>query len=72
MRNNLLTKNLHFTLNGSQKIAKWEHIKQFYLLDTMDETSLCTKLIDAHVFVEKMNKMKVKLMSQVFSYQVGS
>ncbi|KAJ8926618.1 hypothetical protein NQ314_020982 [Rhamnusium bicolor] len=45
MRNNLLNKNLHFMIDGAQKVAKWKHIEQFYMLDTMDETTLCTKLI---------------------------
>jgi hypothetical protein len=38
----------------------------------MDETTLCAKLTDAHIFPKKMNKMKVSLMAQVFSHQVGS
>jgi hypothetical protein len=53
-------------------VAKWRHIEQFYMLDTMDETTLCAKLTDAHIFPKKTNKMKVSLMAQVFSHQVGS
>jgi hypothetical protein len=42
------------------------------MLDTMDDTKLCTKLTDAHIKKKKMNKMKVSHMTQVFSHQVGS
>ncbi|KAJ3666419.1 hypothetical protein Zmor_001861 [Zophobas morio] len=38
----------------------------------MDSTRLCPKLTDRHIFPEKMNKMKVSLMAQVFSFKVGS
>jgi hypothetical protein len=33
----LLTKGIHFEHEGTQKIAKWDHVKQFYLLDTLDD-----------------------------------
>jgi hypothetical protein len=68
----LLKRDLHFEINGISKVAKWKHIEQLYMLDTMDDTKLCTKLTDAHIFEKKMNKMKVSHMTQVFSHQVGS
>ncbi|KAK9711203.1 hypothetical protein QE152_g25562 [Popillia japonica] len=72
IRNNLLSKDLQFEEDGEIKIAKWDHVKQFYLLDSLDDTRLCKKLSDAHVFPQKMDKMKVSLMTQVFSQRVGS
>jgi hypothetical protein len=33
----------------------------------MEVIRLCPKLTDAHIYLNKMNKMKVKLMTQVFS-----
>ncbi|KAB0796798.1 hypothetical protein PPYR_10859 [Photinus pyralis] len=72
IRNNLMKYNARFTQNDVIKVAKWEHIEKFYLLDTMDPTRLCVKLTDAHIYAKHMNKMKVSLMTQVFSWNVGS
>lgn len=73
IRNNLLTKDLKFDMDGQSKTAKWSHVEQFYRLDTYDPSlRICTKLTDAHVIREKINKMKVKNCTQVFSYAVGS
>jgi hypothetical protein len=72
VRNNLLSKNLHFELNGQKKIAMWKHIEKFYYLDSADDTRLCPKLTDRHVIKEKINKMKVSYATQVFSHQVGA
>lgn len=72
LRNNLLTKNLHFKMNNENCIAKWLHIQQFYLLDTEDQDRICPKLTDQHILPEKINKMKVRCCTQVFSHQVGT
>lgn len=72
IRNNLLTKDLHYCNDGQQKIAKWDHIMQFYYLDTEEENRICHKLSDSHVLRHKINKMKVKMCTQVFSNKVGS
>ncbi|XP_045463307.1 uncharacterized protein LOC123672980 [Harmonia axyridis] len=73
LRNNLLTKDAHFLLDDVPKKAKWSHIIQFYNLDISDpSTKICAKLTDSHVLPEKINKMKVKLCTQVFSNTVGS
>ncbi|XP_045473667.1 uncharacterized protein LOC123680055 [Harmonia axyridis] len=73
LRNNLLTKDAHFLLNDVPKKAKWSHIQRFYDLDISDpSTKICAKLTDSHVLPEKMNKMKVKLCTQVFSNTVGT
>lgn len=42
------------------------------MLDQMDVTRLCPKLTDGHVMPEKINKMKVSTMAQVFSHSVGA
>ena len=72
LRNNLLNKNLHFELKGRKYVAKWQHVQEFYELDIADDTRMPTKLTDAHVYPEKINKMKVSLCTQVFSNSVGS
>lgn len=73
LRNNLLTKDLHFRFNEKDCIAKWSHIEQFYLLDVEEQDiRMCPKLTDQHIIKGKINKMKVSCCTQVFSYQVGA
>lgn len=72
IRNNLLNKDLHFTLNKEKKIAKWSHIVQFYKLDSSEPSlRICSKLTDSHILIDRINKMKVKNCTQVFSNTVG-
>lgn len=76
MRNNLLIKNLKFIdKNGIERLAKWEHIIKFYELDKNEAVigdRFSPKLTDAHVYVDKMKKMKVSFAAQIFSQRVGS
>ncbi|XP_074025793.1 uncharacterized protein [Leptinotarsa decemlineata] len=72
IRNNLLTKDLHYRMKDKPGIAKWEHIEQFYFLDYKEPLRICPKLMDEHVIKDRIKKMKVKNCTQVFSYQVGS
>ncbi|KAJ8910063.1 hypothetical protein NQ315_013318 [Exocentrus adspersus] len=73
LRNNLLNKNLHFVIDNQERVAKWVHIEQFYKLDASDPSlRICCKLTDGHVIPSKINKMKVKNCTQVFSHTVGS
>lgn len=73
LRNNLLTKDLHFEMNGEKKVAKWSHIEQLYSLDIKEPSlRICSKLTDAHVIKDKINKMKVSYCTQVFSHSVGA
>lgn len=73
IRNNLLTKNLKYTKEGVIKTANWSHIKQLF-----DENPgykgvrLIPKLTENHVNPAKLNKMKVKYASQIFSRTVAS
>lgn len=74
IKNNLLNKNLEYTTKeGVKKIAKWSHLKLLY-----DENPgykgfrLIPKLTESHINPEKLNKMKVKLASQIFSRTVAS
>lgn len=72
IRNNLITKNLHFKQEDIQKIAKWEHIYKLYMLDIEEPHRICKQLSDKHILPEKMNKMKVSACTQVFSNTVGT
>lgn len=72
LRNNLLTKNLKFTIEGQEKIAKWEHITQLYVNNpTYQGLKLIKNLTENHCNKEKIPKMKVKYASQLFSQTVG-
>nr|GFC14644.1 hypothetical protein [Tanacetum cinerariifolium] len=60
---------------GIQHVAKWEHLTQLYELDKTESNigdRINPKLTDAHIYVEKMKKMKVLHAAQVFSQRVGS
>lgn len=72
IRNNMLTKNLHFEENGIKKVAEWDHVEQFYNLDASEENRICPKLTEQHALRSRINKMKVSCCSQIFSHQVGS
>jgi len=76
LRNNLLTKNLKFICKDKvQRVAKWSHITQFYELDKSESVigdRMNPKLSDAHIYEDKMKKMKVSHAAQVFSQRVGS
>lgn len=67
IRNNFLTKDVHFTIKEQGKVAKWKHIVQLYELDHGDEdTKIIPKLTDFHVYPHKIKKMKVSYCTQVF------
>jgi len=40
-RNNLITKNLHFEINGIKRVAKWEHLQQLYNVDSSIPDAKC-------------------------------
>ncbi|KAL5234968.1 hypothetical protein ACI65C_002378, partial [Semiaphis heraclei] len=59
----------------AKKKASWKHITQFYEFDKDQSTEgdrLVPKLTDAHVYEEKIKKMKVSHAAQVFSQRVGA
>lgn len=72
IRNNLLEKNLKYTIENEEKTAKWEHIKQLYNENPAYKgIRLMPKLTESHVDPTN-TKMKVKFASQVFSRMVSS
>ncbi|CAH2100788.1 unnamed protein product [Euphydryas editha] len=73
MRNNLITKNLTFKKDGETKTAKWSHLVQLLKENPgYKGIRLIPKLTEHHLNPEKLNKMKVKFASQVFSRTVAS
>lgn len=75
-KNNLITKNLKFTdRDGKNRVAKWDHIVQLYELDKHEcliGDRINPKLTDAHIYIDKIKKMKVSHAAQIFSQRVGS
>lgn len=72
LRNNLLTKNLKYVMDGKEKVAKWDHIKMLYENNPAYKgLKLIKNLTENHCHQEKIPKMKVKYASQLFSQTVG-
>lgn len=72
IRNNLLCKNLKYTLKGRQCMAKWDHIVALYKRRPgYSGVNLIPKLTAHHVVPELIPKMRVKHCTQVFSQSVG-
>ncbi|XP_025836406.1 uncharacterized protein LOC112906459 [Agrilus planipennis] len=71
IRNSLLTKDIHFTQDGKEKVAIWSHILQLYRID-QGLYKQCNKLTNEHVLPHKIRKMKVKIATQVFSHTVAA
>lgn len=66
LRNNLITKNLKYTMEKIEYTAKWEHIETAFWIDQSRRPfHTMKKLTDCHVVPQKINKMKVKLCTQV-------
>lgn len=73
IRNNLITKNLKFDLEGETHIAKWAHIEMLYAENPAYKgIRLIPKLTENHVVPHKVGKMRVKFASQLFSETVSS
>lgn len=73
MRNNLITKNLNYTIDGVTKTAKWSHLQMLAKENPgYKGIRLIPKLTDDHINPEKINKMKVKYAAQIFSRTVAS
>lgn len=73
MRNNLLNKDLQFEKDGTIKTAKWSHLRLLLKENPgYKGIKMIPKLTEHHVNPEKLNKMKVKYASQIFSRTIAS
>lgn len=69
LRNNLLNKEM---VKNQNKVVKWEYYQQVYTADKIyGELRLLNKITEEHVVPEKINKMKVKSATQIFSHSVA-
>lgn len=72
IRNNLLTKDMVYEVNNEQQIVKWEYYQKLYAADmSFDELRLLDKITEEHINPEKINKMRVKSATQIFSHSVA-
>ena len=75
MRNNFLNKDIEINFDApnleekDRKIASWEHVIKAYEIDVHADffDRHVSKWTEQHVYPDKIKKMKVKLMMQVFS-----
>lgn len=73
IRNNLLNKNVKFTMNDKEMEARWSDIVELYELDSnIQDVKMLPRLTAEHVIPNKIKKMKVKYAVQVFSQRVSS
>lgn len=72
IRNNLLTKNVSFHMDG-EKIASWCDIIKLYELDSgVQDVKMLPRLTKEHVMPNEIRKMRVRNAAQVFSQRVSS
>jgi len=73
IRNNLLTKDLAYTVDNITKYAKWSHLEDLYHMDSaIPDCKILPRLTEQHIVRDKIGKMKVKFATQVFSQRVSS
>lgn len=73
IRNNLLTKDFVFCMDGNELRAKWSHIRELYEINNaIPDCKMLPRLTDRHVVPEKILKTKVKCTTQIFSERVSS
>lgn len=73
IRNNLLTKNLKFVMDGKLCTAKWSHIEAAYNIDVSSgNLRIMKNLSEFHILPTKIQKMRVSRCTQVFSDTVAS
>lgn len=73
LRNNLLTKDLIYEMDGVKRVAKWKHLEELYYADNcIPDSKMLPRLTDHHVVPDKIKKMKVRFATQVFSQRVAA
>lgn len=72
IRNNLLTKNVSFDMEG-RKLASWRDIMNLYELDSgIPDVKMLPRLTKEHVVPNEIKKMRVRNAAQVLSQRVSS
>ncbi|XP_072947212.1 uncharacterized protein [Epargyreus clarus] len=72
IRNNLINKDMVYTIKNERKTVKWVYFQMVYAADkSCGELRLLHKLSEEHVNPQKINKMRVKTATQLFSHSVA-
>ncbi|XP_060801325.1 transposable element P transposase isoform X2 [Amyelois transitella] len=72
IRNNLLNKDMSYEVDNEIYVVKWEYFQKLYAADTSyGELRLLDKITEEHINPEKINKMRVKCATQIFSHSVA-
>lgn len=72
LRNNLMSKDLVYTMENKKRVAKWDHIMQLYNnTPSYKGLRLIKNFTESHCNPAKIPKMKVKYASQLFSQSTG-
>lgn len=75
IRNNLINKDVtyvDFNDDKKRKMVKWEYFQKNYEADKIDgELKVLHRVTEEHVYVDKMNKIKVKIATQLLSHSVA-
>lgn len=72
IRNNLITKDLIYFIGNEKKYIKWDYYQMVYVADKMyGELRLLNKITEEHINPLKINKMRVKSATQLFSHSVA-
>jgi hypothetical protein len=72
LRNNFMSKNIHFNINGEAMIACWQHCVMLWELERVRPVKAIPKWSDAHFDLKRGGKMKVTLAVQVFSHSAAT
>ncbi|XP_052740676.1 transposable element P transposase isoform X2 [Bicyclus anynana] len=72
IRNNLITKNMIYNYKNESRLVKWDYYQQVYAADkARGELRLLNKITEEHINPEKINKMRVKSATQIFSHSMA-
>lgn len=71
LRNNFMTKDIEFTLNGVHMTAKWLHVKTLYTVDSQKPIQAVHRWTDYHFTLSRGKRMKVILACQIFSHSAA-
>lgn len=73
IRNNLIQKNLSFSIDNVQKEAQWKYlIEVFKLKSIIDDVKMVPRLTEQHVIPGRIKKMNVNMAAQIFSQRVAA
>ena len=68
LRNNFFNKDIQFVYEGRERLARFQHILNFWKLDQGSEIRLCLKWCRVHFDLPRGKNMKVLLACQICAW----